>query len=80
MARTARALVAPTKGGEFEFQDIVVDSPRPNEALVQIHAVGICHADISCLMGKIPVEYPNVFGHEGSLRQVVVVESRRVDV
>ena len=65
MAQTARALVAPKVGDPLEFHDVVLDSLRPDEVLVEIHAVGICHADISCLSGKIPVKFPHVFGHEG---------------
>lgn len=65
MAQSTRALVAPSVGGSLELQDVWVDLPRPDEVLVEIHAVGICHADISCLNGKIPVKFPNVFGHEG---------------
>ena len=66
MAGTVRALVAPVKGGPLQLQDVLLDNLRPDEALVEVYAVGICHADISCLHGKLPVQYPNVFGHEGS--------------
>lgn len=66
MAQTARALVAPAVGGSLELQDVLLDTLRPDEALVEVHAVGICHADISCLNGKLPVKFPNVFGHEGT--------------
>ena len=66
MAQTVRALVAPAKGGPLEPQDVLLDKLRPDEVLVEIYAVGICHADISCLHGKLPVQYPNVFGHEGA--------------
>ena len=65
MARIVRAIVAPAKGGPLEAQDVLLDKLRPDEALVEIYAVGVCHADISCLHGKLPVKYPNVFGHEG---------------
>jgi hypothetical protein len=68
MAQTARALVAPKAGGKLGLQDVQLDSLRSDEALVEIHAVGICHADISCLSGKLPVKFPNVFGHEGMQR------------
>ncbi|KAN0117902.1 alcohol dehydrogenase [Hyaloscypha variabilis] len=66
MAHFARALVAPAVGGPLEFRDVLLDTVRPDEALIEIHAVGICHADISCLNGKLPVKFPIVFGHEGS--------------
>lgn len=59
------ALIAPSLNGPLKLQDVQVDDPRPDEALVEIHAVGICHADLACLHGKIPVKFPNIFGHEG---------------
>ncbi len=66
MAQSAKALVAPAVGGPLEFQDVLLDSPRPDEVVVEIYAVGICHADVSCLHGKLPVDFPHVFGHEGT--------------
>ena len=66
MAQPAKALVASAVGGSLELRDVLLDNIRPDEALVEIHAVGICHADISCLNGKLPVKFPIVFGHEGS--------------
>ena len=65
MAQNAKALVAAAVGGPLVLQDAILDSLRQDEALVEIHAVGICHADISCLNGKLPVKFPHVFGHEG---------------
>ena len=65
MALTSRALVAPSLHGPFELHTVQLDDLRPDEALVEIHAVGICHADLACLHGKLPVKFPNVFGHEG---------------
>ena len=66
MAQTARALVATAVGGSLKLQDVLLDTLRPDETLVEIHAVGICHADLSCLNGKLPVRFPIVLGHEGS--------------
>ena len=65
MGQSVRALVARAKGGPLQPQDVLLDKLRPDEVLVEVYAVGICHADISCLHGKLPVQYPNVFGHEG---------------
>ena len=64
--RTTTALVAPAVGGPLELSKIQLDSLRPDEAVVEIHAVGICHADLSCLHGKLPAKFPGVFGHEGT--------------
>lgn len=77
MTHQAKALVAPIVGGKLELQEVWVDEPRPDEVLVEIHAVGICHADISCLSGKIPVKFPNVFGHEGAWCAKALLSSHR---
>ena len=61
----ARALVAVAAGGPLELQKIRLDELRSDEAVVEIHAVGICHADIACLDGKLPTSFPSVLGHEG---------------
>ncbi|KAJ9494698.1 hypothetical protein H2202_009774 [Exophiala xenobiotica] len=66
MTLEATALVAPKVGGPLEFRKIQLDVPRPDEAVVEIHAVGICHADVSCLHGKLQAKFPSVFGHEGA--------------
>lgn len=47
------------------LESICLDDLRPDEALVEIHASGICHTDIACMNGTIPSEFPAVFGHEG---------------
>jgi 2-desacetyl-2-hydroxyethyl bacteriochlorophyllide A dehydrogenase len=40
-------------------------APRPGEALVRVHCVGICGTDISAYLGKMPfVTYPRILGHE----------------
>lgn len=64
MAQKTVALVA-TERNMLQLETVLLDQLRPEEALVEIHAVGICHAEISCLNGTIPVRFPNVFGHEG---------------
>ncbi len=39
--------------------------PGPGEALVRIHAIGICGTDVSGYLGKMPfMEYPLILGHE----------------
>ena len=66
MGQTARALVATAVGRPLKLQDVLLDTLRSDETLVEIHAVGICHADLSCLNGKLPVKFPIVLGHKGS--------------
>src|SRR5262245_12902272 len=39
--------------------------PGPGEALVRVHAVGICGTDLAAYKGKMPfVKYPRILGHE----------------
>jgi 2-desacetyl-2-hydroxyethyl bacteriochlorophyllide A dehydrogenase len=48
----------------------LIETPEPaapgsGEALVRVHAVGICGTDISAYLGKMPfVTYPRILGHE----------------
>ena len=39
--------------------------PGPGEALVRVHAVGICGTDLAAYQGKMPfIQYPRILGHE----------------
>ena len=64
--QTAQALVAPAQGSPLELREVILEAPRPDEALVEIHATGVCHGDIACMTGKVPVPFPIVLGHEGT--------------
>jgi aryl-alcohol dehydrogenase len=51
--------------GEFQFRDITLDEPKPDEVLVKIVASGVCHTDaVARDLGLSP--FPVVLGHEGS--------------
>lgn len=65
MPITTEALVVRAKAASPLLETIQIEDIRPDEALVEIHAIGICHTDISCMKGVIPAEFPAVFGHEG---------------
>ena len=40
-------------------------APRPGEAMVRVHRVGICGSDVSGYLGKMPFfSYPRIPGHE----------------
>ncbi|KAJ5718830.1 uncharacterized protein N7483_009912 [Penicillium malachiteum] len=60
------ALVVQSVGGKPKLLEIVLDSLQANEVKVQIYATGVCHTDLACMEGHIPVQFPNVFGHEGA--------------
>ena len=66
MSRTTTALVLTAIKGPLELREVHLDSIRPDEALVEIHASGICHTDISCANGILPCAPGAVLGHEGS--------------
>lgn len=65
MSRTTTALVVPRLDGTFEFRNVYLADMRPDEVLVEIHASGICHSDLSCAVGKLPCAPNAVLGHEG---------------
>ncbi|KAH7093537.1 chaperonin 10-like protein [Paraphoma chrysanthemicola] len=65
MPLKTKALVLNSIKGQFELREIVLDDLRPEEALVEIQATGICHTDLSCATGLIPCSAPIVLGHEG---------------
>lgn len=63
---TTTALVLSEINAPFSFETVRLDALRPDEALVEIHASGICHTDLSCADGTLPAFAPAVLGHEGT--------------
>ena len=62
---TMRAVQINEAGGDFELVERDVPSPGPGEALVRVHACGICHSDSLAKDGLYPgVPYPVIPGHE----------------
>lgn len=61
-----RAAVVHHRGGAFEFADVDLDAPQPHEVVVRVAASGLCHTDLHARDGKLPVEFPCIFGHEGA--------------
>ncbi len=66
MATTTTALVLNEIKGPFALSEVSVGPISDDEALVEIHATGICHTDLSCADGTLPASAPAVFGHEGN--------------
>lgn len=60
------AALAPQAGAPFLTRLLQLDDPRPDEVLVRIAGVGICHTDLVAQAGIWPVAFPIVLGHEGS--------------
>lgn len=60
------AAVATEIGGSFTPQTVTLDDPAPDEVLVEIVGVGLCHTDLAAKDGHLPFPLPGVLGHEGS--------------
>jgi len=66
MTKTFQAAVVQEKAARFDIRALTLDEPRANEVVVRIHAVGVCHTDLSMQAQHMPVSFPAVFGHEGA--------------
>ena len=64
--RSTVAAVSYSGETEFHIETLSIEPPRPDEVLVEIKGVGICHTDLVFSSGNIPYPFPAVFGHEGS--------------
>lgn len=62
MNTTATAAVAHEAQAPFKIEEVTLDALRPNELLVRIEAVGVCHSD-AVIKQMWPL--PAVLGHEG---------------
>ena len=60
------AAITDAQGGAFEIVPAELDSPRADEVLVRIRAVGVCHTDIVAQAGAFQFGLPAVLGHEGA--------------
>ncbi len=66
MALGTSAAVVRRRGGPFEFEDVEIDDPRPDEVVVRIVGCGVCHTDIAARDGLLGMRFPAVLGHEGA--------------
>ncbi|KAK1752716.1 aryl-alcohol dehydrogenase [Echria macrotheca] len=66
MSCQTTALVVPELNGTFTLRPIFLDKIQPDEVLVEIHASGLCHTDLSCAVGLLPCAPNAVLGHEGA--------------
>jgi Zn-dependent alcohol dehydrogenase len=60
------AAVAWAAGEPLSIEELDLDDPRPDEILVRVEAVGVCHTDENARLGRLPVVYPIILGHEGA--------------
>jgi aryl-alcohol dehydrogenase len=61
-----RAAVAREGREQFSIEDLELSEPGPNDILVRIVGVGLCHTDVKALRGRMGVPKPAVLGHEGA--------------
>ncbi len=66
MAQQVRGVVAKGKGEPVSIETIVVPDPGPGEAVVAVHACGVCHTDLHYREGGINDEFPFLLGHEAA--------------
>jgi aryl-alcohol dehydrogenase len=66
------AAVVEERGGPFALAELELGELRDDEVLVEVAASGICHTDLICRDGWIPVPLPAVLGHEGAGTVVAV--------
>ncbi len=59
-----RAAVVPAIAKKWQVQEIPRPSPGPNQALIKIHASGLCYTDVHITDGHIPTQFPRTLGHE----------------
>ncbi len=58
----------------FRIEELDLEGPGEGEVLVKVAAAGLCHSDLTTVMGQRPRTLPIVGGHEGA---GVVVEVGR---
>lgn len=66
------AAVLEGLGQDFVLQELTLAEPAPDEVVVQIAGVGLCHTDLAVQHGHLPFPFPGVVGHEGSGTVVAV--------
>lgn len=54
------------KSQPFEITKLQLEDPRPDEVVVEIVGVGVCHTDIVVRDQYYPTPLPAVLGHEGA--------------
>src|SRR6202012_5184382 len=60
-----RAVVVNEPGGDFVLEERDVPRAGPGEALVKVHACGVCHSDSFAKLGGYPgMSHPLIPGHE----------------
>jgi S-(hydroxymethyl)glutathione dehydrogenase / alcohol dehydrogenase len=61
-----RAALFTEVGQPLEVVDVDLEPPRAGEVRVEIAACGVCHSDVSLVLGTFPTMGPTVAGHEAA--------------
>lgn len=61
-----QAAVVEEHGAEFSIETVRGGPLAPDEVLVRVVSVGVCHTDVVARNGDYPVPVPIVLGHEGA--------------
>ena len=61
---TMRAMVIQEQGTDPVLEEREVPEPGFGEALVRVHACGVCHSDVFARDGGYPTPWPIIPGHE----------------
>lgn len=61
-----RAALSSSAEAPFEIAEVELDEPRPDEVLVELTAVGVCHTDLTMKALWPEAMSPIVLGHEGA--------------
>jgi hypothetical protein len=72
MNHPAQAAVLRSSTTPMAIEAVEIAEPQPDEILVQIAGVGVCHTDMVMRDGLLPVPQPVVLGHEGAGRVIAV--------
>lgn len=66
MTQTMRAAVVTQFNQPLELRQMPVPTPGPGQALVRVHACGVCHTDLHAVHGDWPDKpsLPRIPGHE----------------
>ncbi len=67
MSTSGKAVLLEEPGAPAVVRDILIDSPGPNEVLIEVVASGVCHTDLTVkMLNGNGMSFPIVLGHEGA--------------
>ncbi|MGE3256745.1 alcohol dehydrogenase catalytic domain-containing protein, partial [Pseudonocardia sp.] len=72
MRTPVRAAILEAPRRPMRIATVHIDAPEPQEVLVRVAAVGLCHSDLHYVTGSLSIGLPVVLGHEvaGVVEQV----------